>query len=181
MPRVPQITGRADVAPEHHAVVDRVVEVFGNVRGPFSILLHSPELAARMVELVTFNRENSVVDHQLRALAILAAVREREADYVWAAQVGYARRVGLREEAIDVLRARGHTSVLTEQEREIVDYARELTRTNAVDQAKFDALHKRYGTQWLVELTAAAGYYASLCTVANAFDVPALPEGDRFR
>ena len=61
MARIPQITGKADVAPEHHAVVDEVLKVFGNVRGPFSMLLHSPKLAERVIKLVTFYRNESVV------------------------------------------------------------------------------------------------------------------------
>jgi hypothetical protein len=33
--------------------------------------------------------------------------------------------------------------------------------------------------QWLVELTAAANYFAFLSGMVNAFDVPAPPDGDR--
>ena len=86
--RIPPVTGTSDVAPEHHRVVDAVVEVFGNVRGPMSVLLHSPVLAERVLSLVTFFRDHSVVEGRLRSLAILTAVRERQAAYVWAAQVG---------------------------------------------------------------------------------------------
>jgi len=107
MPRIAPVTGKADVAPEYHYVVDQVLEVFGSVRGPFSILLHSPKLAERLLKLVTFNREESVVPGHLRSLAILAAVREKEAAYVWAAQVGQARRAGVPEAVIDLLRAKG--------------------------------------------------------------------------
>ncbi|MBI4247434.1 MAG: hypothetical protein HY614_09640 [Candidatus Rokubacteria bacterium] len=107
MPRVAPITGKADVPAEHHAVVDAVVNVFGNVRGPFSVLLHSPKLALRMLPLVTFFRDESLVEAKLRSIAILTAVREREAAYVWAAQVGAARRNGLGEEIIDLIRAQG--------------------------------------------------------------------------
>ncbi len=46
MPRVAPITGKSDVPAEHHAVVDQVTQVFGGVRGPFSMLLHSPKLAS---------------------------------------------------------------------------------------------------------------------------------------
>ena len=72
MPRISPVTGKADVAPEYQAVVDQVLAVFGSVRGPFSILLHSPKLAERLLRLVTFNREESVVPGNLRSLAILA-------------------------------------------------------------------------------------------------------------
>ena len=107
MTRIAPVTGKADVPAEYHAVVDEVVKVFGGVRGPFSMLLHSPKLAARLLPLVSFNREDNVVEPKLRSIAILSAVREREAAYVWAAQVGAARRAGVREEVIDLIRAKG--------------------------------------------------------------------------
>src|SRR5213593_1023531 len=134
MPRVAPITGKSDVPAEHHAVVDGVMRVFGNVRGPFSMLLHSPKLAERILPLVTFFRDESVVDARLRSIAILSAVREREAAYVWAAQVGAARRNGLGEEIIDVLRAKGDANKLGPEERDVVTYVRQLMRTNKVDQ-----------------------------------------------
>ena len=119
------------------------------------------------------------MDAKLRSIAILSAVREREAAYVWAAQVGAARRNGLREEVIDLLRAKGDPAKLPAEERDIVTYVRQLMRTNRVDQAVFDALQKRHGTQWLVELTAAANYFALLSAVVNAFEVAAPPDGDK--
>jgi hypothetical protein len=52
-------------------------------------------------------------------------------------------------------------------------------RTNRVDQAAFEALKKRYSVQWLVELTAAANYFALLSGVVNAFEVAAPADGDK--
>jgi 4-carboxymuconolactone decarboxylase len=179
MPRVTPITGKSDVPAEHHAVVDAVVKTFGGVRGPFSMLLHSPKLASLVLGLVTFFRDESIVEAKLRSVAILTAVREREAAYVWAAQVGAARRNGLREEVIDLIRQKGDPGTLPADEREIVTYTRQLMRTNHVDQAVFDALAKRHGAQWLVELTAAANYFALLSGVVNAFEVAAPADGDK--
>jgi 4-carboxymuconolactone decarboxylase len=180
MPRVPPVTGNADVAPEYQYVVDQVMGVFGRIRGPFSMLLHSPKLAERLLPMVPFAREGSIVEPQLRQIAVLAAVREREANYVWAAQVDASRRVGLREPVIDLLRAKGDPAALSPDERDIVVYVRQLMRTNRVEQPVFDALLERHGVQWLVELTAIANFYVALCGVVNAFDVPIPPDGDRF-
>ena len=179
MTRVAPITSKADVPAEHHAVVDKVVGVFGGVRGPFSMLLHSPKLAERVLGLVTFFRDESIVEPKLRSVAILAAVREREAAYVWAAQVAAARRNGVSEDVIDLLRAKGDPGKLPAEEREIVTYVRQLMRTNRSDQAAFDALKNRHGTPWLVELTAAANYFDLLSGVVNAFEVAAPADGDK--
>ena len=179
MPRVTPVASKADVAPEHQAVVDDVLKVFGAVRGPFSMMLHSPEMTKRLLPLVPFFRDESVVEGKLRSVGILAAVREREAAYVWAAQVAAARRNGLREEAIDLLRAKAEESKFPAEEAAIVTYVRQLMRTNRAEQAAFDALHKKHGTKWLVELTAGVHFYAMLCGVVNAFEVAAPPDGDK--
>src|SRR5215831_1612 len=140
MPRIAPVTGKSDVPAEHHAVVDDVLKVFGSIRGPFSMLLHSPKLAALLLPLVTFNREDNVVEPKLRSVAILSAVREREAAYVWAAQVGAARRAGVAEEVIDLIRAKSDPASLPDEERDIVTFVRQLLRTNRIDQAVFDRL-----------------------------------------
>jgi 4-carboxymuconolactone decarboxylase len=181
MARVPQIASREEVPEAHRYVADQVLEVFGRIRGPFSILLHSPELAERLLPMVPFSRETTIVEGRLRLVGILATVREREADYVWAAQVRVARQNGVSESSLDALRAKGPLSDLQPDEREVAFYARQLAQTNRVDQSVFDVLQKRHGTQWLVELTAMMSFYGALCGVVNAFDVP-VPDadGDRF-
>ena len=179
MPRIKPITTRSELPAEHHAAADAVVKVFGQIRGPFSVLLHSPKLAAQLIPLVPFIHHECIVEGKLRSVAILAAAREYEAAYVWAAQVAAARRNGVREELIDLIRVKGDPARLPAEEREIVAYARQLQRTNRADQATFDALKNRYGVQWLVELTAVMGYFALVSGVANAFEVPAPPDGDK--
>ncbi len=179
MARITPVSGKGDVPAEHHGVVDDVVKVFGGVRGPFSVMLHSPKLAERVLPLVTFFREGSVVEPKLRSHAILAAVREKEAAYVWAAQVGAARRAGVPDATIDLLRAKGDPASLSAEERDVVTYTRQLIRNNRVDQALFDRLEERHGAQWLVELTGAANYFAFLSGMVNAFEVPAPPDGDK--
>jgi 4-carboxymuconolactone decarboxylase len=171
MPRLTPITGKSEVPAEHHGVVDAVVKEFGNVRGPFSMLLHSPKLAERLLPLVTFIRDESVVPTPLRSIAILTAVRERESAYPWAAQVNLARRNGIREEVIDVIRAKADPGKLSEDERDVVDYARQLMRGNRVDQALFDKLNSRHGAPWMVEVTAAG--------IATTFEIAPPADGDK--
>src|SRR5712691_12735729 len=145
MPRVAPITGKSDVAAEYHGVVDSVLQVFGQVRGPFSMLLHSPKLAEQMMGLGNFYRDQTIVAPKDRSLAILVGVRERQGAYVWAAQVNAARRAGVREAAIDLIRAKGDAAGLPVEEREIVTYAEQLLRKTRVDPAVFDALKNRHG------------------------------------
>ena len=78
-----------------------------------------------------------------------------------------------------MIRHQGDPSSLTPDERDIVIYTRQLVQQNRIDQAAFDALQNRHDVQWLVELTVAANYFALLCGVVNAFEVPAPADGDK--
>ncbi len=71
MPRIPPIAAKSDMAPEYHHVFDQVMGVFGRIRGPFSMLLHSPKLAERLLPMVPFAREGTIVEPQLRQIAVL--------------------------------------------------------------------------------------------------------------
>ena len=73
MPRLKPITSKSDLPPEHQGAADEVVKVFGHIRGPFSMLLHSPGLAARLLPVVPWIREQCIVEPTLRFVAILAA------------------------------------------------------------------------------------------------------------
>jgi len=181
MPRVAPITAKSDVPAEHHAVVDDVLKTFGRIRGPYSMLLHTPVLAQHFLGVVNFMRESSIVAQKERSLAALTAASERGGYYVWAAQVEAARKAGIREEAIELIRAKGDPAKLPEDEREVVAFAQQLSRTSNVDRSTFDALHKRFGTKWMVELTAMTGYFGALCGIVTTFEVPVPEGGDKLR
>ena len=179
MPRLTAITSRSELPAGQQAVADAVVKVFGHIRGPFSMLLHSPALAERLLPMVTFVRLDTIVEPRLRFVAILTAAREGGAAYVWAAQVAQARTNGIREELIDLIRANGDPGKLPAEEREVMTYTRQLMRTQRVEQAAFDALERKYGAQWLVELTASAQFFAFVSGICNAFEVAPPADGDR--
>lgn len=178
MPRIPPITARSELPPQSQQVADAVLKVFGHIRGPFSMLLHSPALAERLLPMVTFVREGTIVEPRLRFAAILAAARECDAAYVWGAQVALARKNGIREELIDLLRARQDAASLPAEERDIVTYIRQLMRVHRPDPSIFERMKARYSTQWLVELTAIASFFAFVSTICNAFDVAPPADGD---
>src|SRR5262245_2785939 len=180
MPRLTPITDKSQLSPEHRQVYDDVLKVYGDIRGPWTMLLHSPKLTSKVLPITPFLWNETTIEGKLRSVGILAAVREREAQYVWAAQVGQARKNGVREDYIDLLRAKGDAGRLPEPERQIVNYVRQLARDNRVDQKTFDALKKRFGAQWLVELTACVGYFGLVSGIANAFEVPVPENGDKF-
>jgi 4-carboxymuconolactone decarboxylase len=179
MPRVTPISDKSQVPAETQQIAEDVIGVFGRIRGPFSVLLHSPALAEKMLGIVKFNRDGCIVDGRLRSHAILAAVREKESAYVWSAQVGAAQRAGVDAKTIDILREKGDVSGLPDDERDIVNLTRQLMRTNRAEYPVFNRLLGKYGAQWMVELITIANYFTVLSGVTNAFEVAVPPDGDQ--
>ena len=170
-PRITPITHRDQVEEQHRPIFDAVAEGRGSVRGPFSLLMQSPVLCARVLEVSTYLRFNSRVKPNPGEVAILATAREKDCPYVWSAHAPLARRAGVSETAIAVVGEGGDLTGLPSVERDTVDYVRQLLRTNRVDQPLFDRLREQHGVPWLVELTALIGHYGTVTGILNAFEM----------
>jgi 4-carboxymuconolactone decarboxylase len=173
MPRIQPVVSKSDLPEAEQPVAQAVLDVFGHIRGPFSMLLHSPSLAERLLPMVTFVREDTIVEPALRFPAILTAARECGSPYVWAAQVALARKHGIRESLIELIRMDGDSTSLEGEERTVVEFVRQLMRTRRIDQRTFDALHARHGAKWMVELAAIVSFFGFVSSICNTFEVPA--------
>ena len=177
-PRITPITRRAQVAEANRAIFDAVAEGRGSVRGPFSILMHSPVLCRRHLDVGTYLRFSCGVKPDSRELAIIATAREKDCPYVWAAHAPAARKAGVSDAAVSAVRDRGDLAGLPSAERDTVDYVRQLLRSNAVTQPLFDRLRGEHGVPWLVDLTCLIGHYGIVAAILNAFEVAPAPDAE---
>ena len=69
MTRVAEVTQREALPESHRPVFDEIVASRGSVRGPFGILLHSPELARRAAAVGGYLRYESALEPRLRETA----------------------------------------------------------------------------------------------------------------
>ena len=180
MARLSEISAREDVPQDKRHIFDAIAQSRGTVAVPFSLLLNSAEVAGRVAHLGTYLRFESTLPAADRELAILTAARECECDFEWAAHVRWARRAGVREEAIDVIGRRLALDTLTPQEALIVQYGRELLVNHRVSLETFEVVRARYGAQGVTDLTATLGYYSMLACALNAFEVGLAPGASRF-
>src|SRR5438034_404608 len=111
MARLTPITSKAQVAEKDHAIVEGIVKSRGALQGPFTMFLHSPELAGRLAHLGAFVRFEGSLDMRVRVMAAMTVARELDAVYVWGAQTGQARKLGVPESTIAAIRDR-HTRVI---------------------------------------------------------------------
>ena len=174
-PRVEPVTRRDQLAETDRDVFDAVTEGRGSVRGPFGMLLHSPVLCRRHLDVGTYLRFKSRLEPASRELAIVATAREKDCPYLWAAHAPAARKAGVSDTAVGAVRDHGDLTRVPPAERDIADYVRQLSRTNAVAQALFDRLQSRHGVPWLVELTCLVGHYGIVTAILNAFEVAPAP------
>ena len=170
MARLPSITGKEQVPPKDHAVFDSIVASRGAVQGPFTMFLHAPEVSERVAHLGAYVRFEGSLDMRVRVLAAMTAAREFEAMYVWGAQTGGARRLGVPEETIAAIRD-NHSRGVPPEDAQIIEFTRALLRRHRVDEASFKAMQTRFGNDELVQLTTAIGYYSLLAMTVNACEL----------
>jgi 4-carboxymuconolactone decarboxylase len=154
MARIKQITSKNEISDEHHGIFDSIASSRGRISGPFSVLLHSPEIAGRAAHLGAYIRFESLLEDDEREVAIITAAREMNCNYEWAGHVPIAIEAGVAPNYSLIIR-----------------YARQLINDKKVDQETFEQAVSKYGEQGVTELTAAIGYYGMLAYALNVFEV----------
>jgi 4-carboxymuconolactone decarboxylase len=174
MARLTPITSKDQVAAKDQAVVDGIIKSRGSLQGPFTMFLHSPEVAGRVAHLGAYVRFEGSLDMRVRVLAAMVVAREFEALYVWGAQTGNARKQNVPETTITAIREK-HSRGLPPEDAQIVDFTRQLLTKHRVDDATVKALRQRFSDDELIQLTTAIGYYSMLSMTVNACELEAAP------
>ena len=178
MSTLPESTARLperqkdDLPADQQHIFDEISGSRGAVRGPFAMLLHSPEVAGRIAHTGAYIRFETTIPAELRELAILTTARFWDCKYEWTAHQKIAEgEAGTRPEAIAAIRDRQAPIGLTVEETIVFNYVSELLNNHRVTDATFQAAHDKFGNQSIVDLTATAGYYSLIASTLNAFDV----------
>lgn len=177
MARLPPITDKQQIAAEHHAVFDSIVASRGSVHGPFSMFLHSPDLAGRVAHLGALVRFEGTLDMRVRVLAAMAVAREFEVLYIWGAQTGSARRQGVPDSTIAAIRD-NTTRGMPREDAQIVAATWQLLRQHRLDDVTAQALRTRFGDDGFIQLTGAIGYYSLLSMTMNACELEPAPDAE---
>ena len=178
MKNLPRIKNRGDLPKEGWVAYDEIVGSRGDVSGPFSVLLNSPEVGRRVGHLGAYIRFESSLPEEVTELAILVTAREWDCQYEWTYHEPLAREAGVREEAIAAVRDRSAPSGLDEREALVFRYVQEIIRDHKVSEEARESVLEKFGPRGAVDLTATTGYYAMLAGALNTFEVP-LESGDR--
>ena len=147
------------------------------LRGPIGMWMHSPVLAEALFDVRQRMRYGSAKDQRLTELTIITTAREIDNQYVYTSHEPAARRNGLEQEIIDIVRFRepldGSTAVdgLGEAERVIIQFTRELINKDKVSSETFARAVEVFGNEGVMDLTGLIAYYHFTALTIKAFDV----------
>src|SRR5262249_55122199 len=107
MARIPLVT-REQVAEKEQLAYDAFMQARGNRPniGPYSLLLHMPEMAQRSAALPTYRRDDASRPQTLQALVLTSVAREMGCEFIWYAPAAPARQAGLPDQIADGIRER---------------------------------------------------------------------------
>jgi 4-carboxymuconolactone decarboxylase len=177
MARLPPVA-RDTLAPEQQRVFDLIKETRGNVRGPFAIWLHVPELAEPCLRLQHMLNYHSRLDKRLMQIMILIMARKSSAQFAWFIHARHAHELGIDPAIIEAIRTDQQPRFERDDERLVYDLVVELDRTRTLSESSYARALAALGRETLVELVAAAGFYVMVAMSLNVFDAP-VPGGER--
>jgi 4-carboxymuconolactone decarboxylase len=148
----------------------------GRLIGPFNPMLQSPNTTSGFLDFIESDARSTTLDARLREVVILTVGAVWKSGYVIYAHAAVAGKAGLTEEAIRDLAAGGCPDQLTDQEKIAHRYAYQLTVEHRIDDALYRAAEQTFGSQGLMDLAYLLGWYYTVCTLLNAFEVP-VPDG----
>ena len=175
MARLPNLN-REQLKPEDQKFYDAIADSRGGVRGPYGILMHSPDLAARVAHTGAYVRYNLDLPEALRETLILAVAREIKSQYEFFAHARLARQAGLSEDTIQAIAHGTAPQGLVGDEAMLVRYVQELVRNHKISEVTFNAVRDRFGMQRTLEITVLVGHYLLVGQILAAFEVD-LPAG----
>ena len=148
----------------------------GGVRGPFGVLLRSPDLADRVQKLGEHLRFNSSLPPRLNEFAILINARFWGSKYEWYAHRPLALKGGLPESIADEVARGTRPAGMKDDEEVVFDFCSILHRQHVVDDALFRRAVSTLGEQGVVDLIGVSGYYTLVSMILNVAEIP-LPPG----
>ena len=137
--------------------------------GPPASSMYSLAAAEPYDRLNQLLRNTNVIGPQFFEISTLVPAREFNQQYEWTAHERGARRVGVAQEVIDVIKHDRATAGLQEKEATAIEFGRALLRGNRqVPPELFAKMVSLFGERGTIEITMVMGDYAMTAMLLNA-------------
>lgn len=136
-------------------------------RGPFAVLLRSPELLTRVRALGDYLRFSSTVAPALRELAILVVARHCGQRYEWIAHASLAESHGVSAATIETIRSGCVPDDLALDANAVYRFAAEMCAASRVSDRTFEEALRAIGERATIDLAALVGYYVMIAMILD--------------
>ena len=139
----------------------------GEVRGPFNVLIRSPELCGPIQQVGEYLRFRAPLDRRLAEMATLMAARHWTQQYEWNSHYQHAMKAGLNPDIALAIAEGRRPQGMAEDEEILYQMLTEGLNNRSVCDATYARALAKFGEQGIVELLTIAGYYGMLALLLN--------------
>jgi 4-carboxymuconolactone decarboxylase len=165
-----EMTPAQKASHDKHAVRRNVVV------GPYQVWIHNPELMDKVSAISNYFRFDCNLPVKLREFGILVTARYWDAQYSWNAHVEKALAAGIPQDVVNDLAAGRKPNFKADDERVFYNFAMEVLEKHFVSEKTFEEARRIFGTNGLVDLIGAVGYFSMLQICLNSAEVDLNPE-----
>lgn len=179
MARLPYVI-REQLPASESSLFDGIEAQFGRVNNIFRMLAHHPLLLRRLLQMSDGLRHATRHDARLRELAILTVGRLTKCEYESVHHGALASRLGVRPQ-IEHLAGWESDPAFNEQERAVIRYAAEATKSVAVSDATFNALREFLDQEEIIELVLNVAFYNMVVRAIVPLEIDLEPDAHENR
>jgi alkylhydroperoxidase family enzyme len=139
----------------------------------FRVLLHQPELAKAVADLLLSLLAGKHLDARLRELIIMRLGWATRSEYEWTQHWPIALRIGLSEDEVLAVRDWRAATVLSEADRAVLEATDEVMAAGAISAETWERCAAVLdGPEALLELVGAIGCWRMIATLLRSLEVP---------
>lgn len=147
----------------------------GALAGPFAVMAVAPGVGDAVQNLGATLRYTAGLDPLLREAAVLLVAAHHDSAFEWYAHEPAARRLGLGDGELALLRAGKPPRCVSPAHRSALHAVSVMLRTGHLDDDTYAGTVAALGERALAELVWLTGYYTMLALALNVFDPPGPP------
>jgi 4-carboxymuconolactone decarboxylase len=166
-----------DMTHEQQAMIDHLFAgERGAARGPFNVLLRSPEAGDLFQQFGGSMRFHTATPKDVGETIIIMTGRFWMAQYEWYAHKATALQLGVNRSIVDSIAGGKRPSGMPPDMELAYNLIDELLTTHQVTDSTFQAAKARYGEQGIVDIVGLSGWYCMVSMTLNVDRYP-LPAG----
>jgi 4-carboxymuconolactone decarboxylase len=164
-----------EMTPEQKTMVDHLLAgERGGVRGPFNVLLRSPEVGDFAQQFGGAMRFRTAIPKDISETIITMTGRYWMAQYEWTAHKTAALQAGVKPEIVEAIAKGTRPSGMRPEMQVAYNFIDELLTTHQVSDATFKAAKDTFGEKSVVDIMGTSGWY---CLVSMALNTDRYPLG----